>query len=405
MKILQINKYFFIKGGAETVFFNTIELLEKNGHEVIPFSTNSPQNKNCKYSKYFVNFPELRNSSIKNKIKHSFAFFYNREAARKLEQLILKEKPEIAHIHLMFNSLSVSILPILKKHNIPIIMSVHDYRLICPAYTFKNNRGKICEKCKSGFFLHCILNKCSGNRINSVMLCLDSYFRKYTFSPIKYIDKFIFVSKFSQLKHTQIQPLYKDKSVQLYNFTPNISEPKNRKGNYFVYVGRLSYEKGIETLISAMEYFPNTQLKIIGNGPLLNTLKKKASPNITFEGFKEGEELKKYIYNSSFSIIPSEWYENNPLSIIESMALGTPVIGSNIGGIPELIHDSISGYLFRAGDIQSLKQILNKAINLDNEDYSKMSQAAILFAKRNFSSNLHYQKLISLYQSTINFNH
>lgn len=205
MKILQINKYFYRKGGAETVFFNTIKLLEEQGHTVIPFSLHHKKNESSNYEDYFVNYPELSDSSIIDRLLYTPSFFYNKEAARKLEKLIQVEKPDIAHIHLMFNSLSIAILPILKKYNIPVVMSVHDYRLVCPAYTFTDGNGNFCERCKDKRYYQCVKYRCSKqNFINSMMLCMDSYFRALFFPPIQYIDKFIFVSKFSMNKHIQV---------------------------------------------------------------------------------------------------------------------------------------------------------------------------------------------------------
>ena len=159
MKILQLNKYFYQKGGAETVFFNTISTLENRGHQVIPFALKNKKNKFSEYESYFVDYPELSESNIWTKITNTPSFIYNRQAAKQLERLILDKKPDIAHIHLLFNSLSVSILPVLQKYRIPTVMTVHDYRLICPAYTLTNGKGKICELCKDRHFIHCKLNR------------------------------------------------------------------------------------------------------------------------------------------------------------------------------------------------------------------------------------------------------
>lgn len=146
-----------------------------------------------------MDYPELSESNIWTKITNIPSFIYNRQAAKQLERLILDKKPDIAHIHLLFNSLSVSILPVLQKYRIPTVMTVHDYRLICPAYTLTNGKGKICELCKDRHFIHCTLNRCSnGNLTNSMLLSLENSFRSCFYEPLNYIDKFIFVSKFAQ---------------------------------------------------------------------------------------------------------------------------------------------------------------------------------------------------------------
>lgn len=401
MKVLQIDKYFFMKGGAETVFFNTMNLLRQKGHEVVPFSLKSKKNFPSEYEDYFVDYPELSESSLLTKIKHIPNFIYNKKAASQLDKLLTKEKPDIAHIHLMFNSMSVSILPVLKRHHIPVVMTVHDYRLVCPAYTLKDGKGAFCERCKSGNYYKCITNKCSNNNLpNSVLLSLDSYFRSMFHQPVKLIDKFIFVSKFSQNKHIEIEPAYKLKSTYLYNFTQMKSINKKR-GDYFLYFGRISKEKGIQTLVNAAKQLPNIKLKVLGTGPLLKELKKDLPQNIEFLGFKQGEELIDYIKNAMYVIVPSECYENNPMAIVESTTLGTPIIGSNIGGIPELIDDTHNGFLFKTGSVVNLQEVLSKACNVSDEQYKEISRAASEFAYENFSEESHYQRLMAIYNSVI----
>lgn len=400
MKVLQIDKYFYLKGGAETVFFNTMDLLKQKGHEVIPFSLKSDKNLYSEYEDYFVDYPELSEANMLTKIKNIPNFIYNKEAASQLDKLLTIEKPDIAHIHLMFNSMSVSILPVLKRHRIPIVMTAHDYRLVCPAYTFKNGKGEFCEKCRSGSYYNCIINKCSNNNLaNSILLSMDSYFRSLFYQPIKLIDKFIFVSQFSQNKHIEINPLYKSKSTFLYNFTPMKSVSEKKRGDYFLYFGRISKEKGVETLVHAAKGLPNIKLKILGTGPLLDSLKKEASANVEFLGFIQGEELENYIQNAMYVIVPSECYENNPMAIVESTTLGTPIIGSRIGGIPELIEDRQSGFLFEPGSIENLQQILHNAQSVSDKKYMDISASAIDFAHKNFSEEAHYNKLMSVYNS------
>lgn len=403
MKILQIDKYFYLKGGAETVFFNTIDLLKKHGHTVIPFCLNSPKNRESEFDSYFVNYPELSECNLLRRLVHIPDFIYNKEAAQKLEKLIIEQQPDLAHIHLLFNSHSVSILPVLKKYNIPTIMTVHDYRLICPAYTFRDGKGNICEKCLySKSYYNCILKRCSKNNLgNSTILALDSYFRSVFYKPIDYIDKFIFVSKFSQKKHIEADRHYVDKSALLYNFTPKIFNAKKGRGKYLLYFGRISEEKGINTLVESIKNIQGITLKIVGTGPLYHSLAHPNNPNIELLGFKQGKELEELIQNAMYVIVPSEWYENNPLSIIEAMAMGIPVIGSNIGGIPELINNEKNGFLFETKNVHDLKSKIQKALAITDHQYFELSQNAISFAKANFSEESHYQKLISVYNSVL----
>ena len=402
MKILQINKYYFKKGGAETVFFNTMRLLEEHGHTVIPFSLKNKKNEQSPYEGYFVDYPELSESSLFQKLRNVQSFFYNKDAAQKLEALIQKERPDVAHIHLMFNSMSVSILPVLKKYGIPVVMSVHDYRLVCPAYTFTDGKGRICERCGRGKYYNCILHKCSkGNFFNSLMLSADSYFRSWFYSPVEYIDRFLFVSKFSMDKHIQIDGRFRAKGTYLYNFTPNV-DYRPAKGDYVFFFGRISEEKGIRTLMEAMKQAFGIKLKVAGVGSLLDELRAVCPPNVEFLGFKKGNELRELVRNAAFVVVPSKCYENNPMSVIEAYMAGTPVIGSNIGGTPEIIEVGGTGFVFPVSDAAALASTIVKAMEISDGKYFEMSRKVRIFAERHFGAEEYYKALISNYTEVIN---
>jgi len=401
MKILLINNCHYRRGGADEVYLNTGELLERNGHEVFYFSINNPHNIQCSESKYFTKHLDYKNSSIFKKFSAIPSFIFNRCAYKDLLHLLDEIKPDVAHIHLFMGGLTISILFALKKKNIPIVHSVHDYRLICPAYTFFDRNNNICEKCKDGFYLRCAFRRCSLEKksTHSIMLTLDAYFRKRIFNPFTKIDHFIFVSQFSEKKHFEYQNQIKSRSTVLYNFNSEFNDKPNYRGDYFLFYGRLSREKGIETLIQCAinEKF---SLKIVGIGPLLIKYKNLNCDNISFLGFKKGKELWDLVRNASFIIQPSECYENNPLTIVEAFSLGKPVIGSNIGGIPELLQET-NGFLFESKNINSLTNVIKEALTISNETYDLMSRNAYKFAIENFSERNHYLKLINIYTSVI----
>jgi glycosyltransferase involved in cell wall biosynthesis len=408
MRILLINSYHYRKGGADAVYFNTARLLEQNGHEVFFFSTKNNENVPYKFEGYFANNFDYREMSFVKKILAIKSFFYNEDTSAKLLRFINEIKPELIHIHLFMGGLSSSILTVIKKKDIPVLHSVHDYRLICPAYLFIDGNNKVCEKCVDGFYLHCIINKCSGNNLSqSSILATDAYFRKYFVKPINYIDHFIFVSKFIQNKHIEFNSKFEAKASVLYNFNPEINSivPCHKKGNYFLYFGRISREKGIITLIQAASR-AELSLKIVGTGPMYDQLKEEKSENVEFLGYKTGEELWSLIRNASFIVVPSEWYENNPLTIVEAYSFGKPVIGARIGGIPEIVEENITGYLFDPGNISALVNILLQADRLSSGEYQNMSKHARLFAEYNFNPENHYKELIGIYKDVIaNKNH
>ncbi|RJR10592.1 hypothetical protein C4588_03060 [Candidatus Parcubacteria bacterium] len=179
MKILQINNFHFRRGGSEAVYFNTAELLRRKGHEVIFFSSQNAENVPCAQSKYFVsNINDIpRWKGLQN-------YFYNREAKVKLRKLIADEKPDIAHVHLFWGNISPSIFSVLKKHNIPLIHTAHDYRIVCPAYTFTDINGNVCEKCKGKHFFYCAVRRCSkGKFLESLIMASEMYFRNAFFPP------------------------------------------------------------------------------------------------------------------------------------------------------------------------------------------------------------------------------
>lgn len=197
--------------------------------------------------------------------------------------------------------------------------------------------------------------------------------------------------------------------MHLYNFYPLLSQsnPNTRKGNYLLFYGRLAPEKGVMTLINTWKRLPkNIRLKIIGEGAMSamikNELKVNNLSNIEFLGFRKGEELFDYIRNASFVLVPSEWYENNPLTIVEAYSSGKPVIGSNIGGIPELILEGKTGYLFSMGDSAELEDKIIKAVNMRDDEYLEMSETAYRFACDRFSEKTHYRDLLNVYSEVVN---
>ena len=410
MKILQINAYHYIQGGSEKVMFNTAELLKEYGHEVIFFSLKWNKNIDSEYSDYFAHSKESR-TGVLRPLKNAVSYFYHFEAARKLELLIKKEKPDVAQIHLIWGQHSSSILRVLKRMNVPAILTIHDYRLVCPNYTFRNGKGEVCEKCQGKHYWECILNKCcKGSYPMSVMMAAEMYFRNHVIHSPKYINGLIYVSNFSKSKHEQHMPSLKNiKNTILYNFSDKIYESVNEPSSehYFLYFGRLSYEKGVKTLINSFIHQKEYVLKIVGEGPegtvLREEVAKAGAKNIQFLGYKNGEELRSIVRNAYFVIVPSECYENNPMTIIEAYSASTPVIGSRLGGIPEIMEDRKTGFLFSSGNEEELTDIINHTSDLNIEEYQEMRRNAWHFALEHFNRELYYQELIGFYKKTSQF--
>lgn len=408
MKILLIDVYHFNKGGAETVCFNTGEMLKQNGHEVVYFTLKWNNNLPSPQEKYFPESKETRKGVFRQLINLRNYFYYP-DAARKLEQLILSEKPDIAHIHLMWGQISPSIFPVLKKYNIPIIFTIHDYRIVCPGYLFKNGKEEICEKCNGKNFYQCFFNKCAkGSYVLSFFMAAEQYFRNTFFNPSKYINGILYVSDFSRKKHEEYMPALKGiPNLVMHNFSLHIKlEGKMPdKNKYFLFLGRLSNEKGITTLVKAFKECPDSKLVVAGTGPLEKELiqykEQNKLDNIHFVGYKSGEELQELKKKAYFVIVPSECYENNPMAIIEAYAEGIPAIGANIGGIPEIIISNQTGFTFEMGNTTSLTEIIQHASSLSAQEYKVMSENSIKYAIEDMSKDSYYNRLIPFYQKII----
>jgi len=417
MKILQINKFFYLKGGSETYLFSLADLLKQHGHEVIFFSMKDKKNFDSEYSDFFINNIDFRKREgiVKDfkKLGHSL---YSLEAKRKLENLIKKYEPDVAHLHNVAHHFSPSILSVLKKHNIPVIQTLHDYQLICPNFKLFT-KGAICERCYKHKYYQAIFHKCIHNAyLPSIWGAFEMVIHKALQIYENVLYYYVSPSEFLA-KKLEKWGYNKDKIKVLNNFIDlaKISPNYNSQG-YILYFGRLAQEKGILTLLEAIKGLSGIKLKVAGIGPeeakLKDYLKKEDLPacprrraqaglkNVEFLGFKKGEELETLISNCAFVVMPSIWYENYPYSILESFAYGKPVIGSDLGGIPEMVLDNKTGFIFPAGDSKALKEKIETLYN-SQELIEQMGKQARQFVENNNDPEKHYQKLIKIYQELL----
>jgi len=403
MKVLNINKFYYIKGGSDSYYFGLKELFEKNGIRVIPFSMKDSKNFSTEYDEYFVDNIDYFRDDFFKKVSLAFKILYSFEAKRKISKLLDAEKPDIAHLHIFQHQLSPSILPQIKRRGIPIVYTVHDLKPICPNYQMLC-QGKICEKCKGGKYYHCLFNRCTKDSfLGSVVNTVEMYFHRF----MKYydlIDLFITPSNFYREKMIEFG-FSGEKIFHLPNFVKADNyHPSFESENYFVYLGRLSLEKGIITLVEAMKDVQGASLQIIGDGPvrleIQNTIKNNRLKNVKLLGYKAGPELKKILTKCMFTVMPSEWYENGPMSLLESFALGKPVVGARIGGIPELIEDGVDGLLFESGNAEDLAAKIQYLI--DHKDMlSDMGRKARNKIEVKYSSVTHYEKINKIYSKVM----
>jgi glycosyltransferase involved in cell wall biosynthesis len=399
MKILLINKFHFLKGGSERYLFDLEKLLSEQGHEVVMFSMKSGKNHPSVWEKYFIDEVDLEKISLKN----VFKIFYNFDAARKLKQIIRAEKPDIAHLHNIAHQFGPMIINILKKNNIPVVQTLHDSKLVCPAYTASRS-GHPCSDCSGSRFYNCARNRCvKKSYAKSLLAMLEAYYEKLILRAYEKVDLFIAPSQY--LKNVCLNFGFAKEKIKV---IPNFLDIEERlecpnSGGYLLFVGRLSKEKGAQVLLDAMSLLPLEKLIIIGDGPEINNLKNQTEElaiehRVEFFGYQNQIEVKKYLQKTKALVVPSLAWENLPYVILEAMASGKPVIASDLGGIPELVADGENSYLFKAGDAKDLAEKIKK---LNLADQSELSRKA-LAKMTGFSSKKHYQELVKIYARLAN---
>jgi glycosyltransferase involved in cell wall biosynthesis len=401
-----IDKYYFVKGGAERYYFELKDILEHKGHTVIPFSMKHPANRKTPYAEYFVDNIDFDPGPLMKKIATGMRsigrIFYSVQADRRLSRLIRKTRPDIAHLHMIDHQISPSILRTLKKSKIPVVQTVHTYKLVCPSYRlYHMGRQEVCEKCLRGHYWSALVERCHKNSFFATLLVvLETMFHKSLRFYERGVDLFLVPSRFmgrklaeGGIRHEKIRHLFY--TIDLSQYEPSFSSDP-----YFLYFGRLSEEKGLMTLLLAVEGGVGLPLHIIGEGPqrpiLEKTVRDRRIGAVRFLGAADGRELKRAVSRARFVVVPSEWYENSPLVVYESMALGKPVIGAAIGGIPELIDPGVDGLLYPAGDAAALRdRILHLASH--PEILPRMGRAARAKAERLFAQSIHYDRLMEMY--------
>jgi len=405
MKILQINKFYYPKGGSERHFFELVDVLEKKGHEVIVFSTENKKNVKRRNKEYFISETKM---SLGN-FRRGLNLFYNREAMRELKKIISENRPDVAHLHNISHHFSPAIIKFLKKNNIPVVMTAHDYKLTCPNYKLFNSKG-ICNKCIGEKYYQCTLNKCIKNSyLASFTMTLEAYWMKWK-KYFSYVDIFIAPSKF--MKSKLIEGGYEPSKIKyIPNFLDGNSEAENINGEnfekYILFFGRLSREKGIDVLLRAFPEIKdkNIKLKIAGDGEAKSDLigmarKLNIFDRVNFLGHKSKREVKDLIGKSLFVVVPSVWYENAPYSILESYEQEKAVVGSDLGGIKEMIIDGKTGLIFKGGDNKDLKEKIDYMLR-NIEDVSRMEKKGKKLLKERFNSDRYYKRILRIYERIV----
>ncbi len=399
MRILLINKFLYPKGGAETYMFQLSKALEDKGIDIEYWGMQD--NKNIVKDTYnsFAKNVSYHKRTHSTKLAQAWHTIYSSENKKRISIILDAFQPDLVHLHNYNFQLTPSILPEIKKRGIKIVQTIHDSQMVCPYHRLYNfQKDTVCTKCVSGSFFNCINDRCfDGSFSKSLIGAAESHYYHRLSYYEKYIDQFISPSHFLA---GLIQKRLKNKPFEIIpNFTEKLKDVSDNKGNYYLYYGRISNEKGILELTEVFKELP-LQLMIIGKGELENVLKKNIEniDNIQFLGSKFGEDLFNYVSGARYVIQPSKWYENCPMTVIEAFTYGTPVIASNHSGFKDLIKHEQTGFLLNFKDLNKLKE---QFLKIDQIDTDQLKQNIGVFYRENLQKDIHISKIIKVYQQVL----
>ena len=401
MKILLVNKFHWLKGGSEKYYFELGQLLKEHGNEVAYFSMKNEKNISTGDKEYFVEEIDL---NIGSKLK-AIDVIYSKNNYKKMIEAIEEFKPDIIHVNNFQRQLSASIIKAANDKNIPVVFTAHDVQAICPAITMLDNDKNICELCMKGKYVNCIKKSCNkGSIAKSIIGALEGYY--YRTNKI-YLDKINYIitpSEFYKNKFIEdgVNP---DKIETIHNFIiASDYDVETEVGDYALYFGRLSKEKGIFNLIEAFSKCKHGKLYIAGEGPektnIENFIKdNNLSKKVKLLGFLNKEQITEKIRKARFIVVPSIWYENCPYSVMETLAIGKPVIGADIAGIPELVINNKNGLTYKYDSVDELAEKM-KELFIDDKKIVKFSKQAKELSKL-YDKELYYKKIIKIYNNVI----
>jgi len=396
MKVLVANKFLFNNGGSEAVMLQERVFLTNTGTKVIDFAMQHDRNIPSPYASHFVSHQDYRNGGYFAKIKGALSLIHSCEAVSKLASLIEETRPDLMHCHNIYHQMTPSIVGVAKSRGIPVVLTLHDSKPVCPVY-LRLRAGRPCSLCLDGDFRQVLMNRCAGGAIaDSALLYAEAAIQRWLGSYEK-VDRFVAPSRF--MRDSALHRFRSEQVVLLYNGVDTEIDVSARDDGYVLYLGRLSREKGVETLLRAHEAAGTWDLVVAGTGPLECGLQTRYR-NARFVGHLSGRALKATIGGASAIVVPSEWYENCPMSVLEAMAYGKPVVASRIGGIPELVVDGETGVLFELGDADELRSHISRLMG-DASLRARMGAAGRIRVETDFSLAKHNAELMDVYQSLV----
>jgi glycosyltransferase involved in cell wall biosynthesis len=397
--LLSVNNYYYARGGAEIAFFRHNAMLRDAGWSIVPFAMNHERNVGGP-NPTFVDEIELGNGDGPlTKARKALKAVYSFEARRKVAELIERTAPDICHAHNIYHHISPSILSLIGRRGIPLVMTLHDLKIACPAYAMLTHDG-VCERCRDGRLFQVVTNRCmKGSVALSTLIMIESYLHRYLGSYVANVDRFLVPSRFYLQKLVE----WGFDSARL-EYVPNFVdaaavEPRFTPGYRFVYFGRLTHEKGLATLLHAAAR-ARVGVDIVGSGPQaaeLETIAKNAGTDVRFLGYLSGDALDAAIGAARAVVVPSEWYENAPLSVLEAAAVGKALIVANMGGLPELVSDGTTGWVFEARSVNALAERLAHVAALPDDAVEAVGRAARERVATEFSPQRHRDDIRRVY--------
>lgn len=397
-----MNSYHYRRGGSDVVYFDHAALFEEMGWDNTCFSMHHPDNLATSDSADFADLVDFEYPGVgPAKIRTAWRTIYNNQARKRLRALLDRTRIDIAHAHCIYHHLTPAVFSELSKRDIPVVLTAHDLKIACPAYKMMNRDG-ICEKCKGGSYVNVLSNRCIKNSVAaSGIVALEAYLHRTLGSYEKHVSHIVAPSRFYRNKLIE-WGIPGDKISHIPNFTRIVD--RAFIGDYsgpVLYFGRLSEEKGLFTLIEAAKA-AQVPVDIVGVGPLADILKAQADrigAPVNFPGRLEGDNLWRVVGMARAVVLPSQWYENAPMSVLEAFQLERPVIGSEIGGIPELVESTCgkAGWLFPMGSTNDLAHCLQTVSDASRAELSARGKTGNRLAMSDFSRENYYNAMTSLY--------
>lgn len=396
MNVLQVNNYGYVRGGSDACYLSTQALLRERGHHVCNFNVKiNGAEDNGPFGELLPDAVNLSSPGPADVAR----FLYSPLAKKAMSGVCERFHPDIAHLHIYYGQLTTSIIHELRRRSVPVVQTLHEFKLVCPVSTLVSN-GAICTSCAKGGYWHAAVKRCNKESMaRSALSTLEAYISK-ALGSWRNIDHFVAVSDFLREKMIEFG-LPAEKVTTVHNFIDaNNYAPSNNFGDYFLYFGRLEKIKGVMTLLEAMRNAPG-RLLVVGEGQARPEMESYAfrhgMNNVEFLGYKKGEDLYSLIRNSRCVVAPSEWYETFGLVAIEAFVHARPVLASNIGGLKEIVADNEDGRLVMPGDAEALSEALrwfwsNPRVAVD------MGRSGRIKVERQFNASQHYDRLMSVYQ-------